>query len=81
MELRGLEALAFWMQPTGAALLAVKRCSLAWVWSAAQDGHRVCGLLYRAAVRGAWREHEDRRGQAFLVRRHTMLLWLMMPPM
>src|SRR6266568_8233467 len=49
------------MQTTGAALLAAKRCSLAWVRSAAQDGHSVCGLLYFAAVRADWREQEHRQ--------------------
>jgi hypothetical protein len=42
---------AFWMQTTGAALLAVKRCSLRRLWLPAQDGHSAYGLLYLAAVR------------------------------
>ena len=53
--------LATWMQTTGASLLAVERCSLAWLRSAAQDGHSVCGLLYLAAVSADWREQEHRQ--------------------
>lgn len=53
--------LTAWMQTTGAALLTVKRCSLAWVQSAAQDGHGVGGLLYLAAVPADWREQEHRQ--------------------
>jgi hypothetical protein len=55
-------SLTTWMQTTGAALLAVKRCSLVWVRSAAQDGRRVCGLLYFAAVPADWHEREHRQG-------------------
>ena len=44
-----------WMQTTSAALLAVKRCSLAWGPSDARDGHSVSGCctswLYRALGR------------------------------
>ena len=50
MELRGLEPLAFWMQTTGAALLAVERCIRARLRMTAQDGRSVHGLLYFAAV-------------------------------
>ena len=39
-------ALAFWMQTTGAALLAIKQCSLVRVWMPAQDGRSAHGLLY-----------------------------------
>jgi hypothetical protein len=48
-------ALAFWMQTTGASLLAVKRCSPARVRMPAKDGRSAPGLLYRAAAapRGA----------------------------
>jgi hypothetical protein len=37
---------AFWMQATGAALLAVEPRSLAHVPTTAQDGRSACGLLY-----------------------------------
>ena len=40
------------MQTTGAALLAVKRCSVSRAQAFAQDSHSVHGLLYFAAVRG-----------------------------
>jgi hypothetical protein len=43
-------SLAIWMQTTGAALLAVKRCSLVRVPMVAQDRHGTYGLLYLAAV-------------------------------
>jgi hypothetical protein len=49
------------MQTTGTVLLAVKQRSLAWVRSAAQDGHSACGLLYLAAVSADWREQEHRQ--------------------
>ena len=45
--------LTFWMQTTGAALLAVNRCSPARVWMPAQDSRSAHGLLYLAAVRTA----------------------------
>ena len=82
----------FWMQTTGAALLAVKRCSLAWMRSAAQDGHSVCGLLYSAAVSADWREQEHRQetvdtdpslvrhAQAVGQRRSTALIATACPP-
>jgi hypothetical protein len=37
---------AIWMQTTGATLLTVKRCSVAWVQSVAHDSYRTCGRLY-----------------------------------
>jgi len=46
------EALAFWMQTTGATLLATKRRSLVRVMMAVHDGRNAHGLLYLAAV---WR--------------------------
>ena len=42
--------LAFWMQTTGATLLAVEPRSLAHAPTTAQDGRSACGLLYLAAV-------------------------------
>jgi hypothetical protein len=51
-----------WMQTTGAALLAVRRCSLARVRMPAQDSRSAHGLLYLAAVRDDWREQEHRQG-------------------
>ena len=36
----------FWMQTTGAALVAAKRCSLACVLMPAQDSRSAHGLLY-----------------------------------
>jgi hypothetical protein len=56
VELRGLEPLAFWMQTSGTALLAVERCSLVRVWMAAQDSRSAHGLLYFAAVQDDWCE-------------------------
>jgi DNA-binding transcriptional ArsR family regulator len=50
VELRGLEPLAFWMQTSGTALLAVERCSPARVRMPAQDSRSAHGLLYLAAV-------------------------------
>ena len=55
-----LETLAFWMQTSGTALLAVERCSLVRVWMAAQDSRSAHGLLYFAAVRDD-RHHLIRR--------------------
>jgi hypothetical protein len=49
------------MQTSGAALLASKRRSLVRALMAVHDGRSAHGLLYFAAVRGDWREHEDRR--------------------
>lgn len=43
--------LAFWMQTTGASLLAVNRCSPVPVRMAAQDSRSAHMLLYLAAVR------------------------------
>ena len=43
---RGLEPLAFWMQTTGAALLAVEQRSLLCMWLPAQDGRSAHRLLY-----------------------------------
>jgi hypothetical protein len=50
VELKGLEPLAFWMETSGASLLAVNRCSPARVWTFAQDSRSAHGLLYLAAV-------------------------------
>jgi hypothetical protein len=55
-------ALAFWMQTTGAVLLAVKRRSPACVWMPAQDSRSAYRLLYLAAVRADRREQEHRQG-------------------
>jgi hypothetical protein len=44
--------MTFWLQTTGAALLAVKRCSMARVQVPAHDGRCAHRLLYLAAVRG-----------------------------
>ena len=56
-------ALAFWMQTTGAALLAAEPCRLLRVWLLAHDGRSARGLLYlAAAVRSGWREREYRQG-------------------
>ena len=49
---RGGFWLTTWLQTTGAALLAVKWCSLARVLMPAQDGRRARELLYFAAVLG-----------------------------
>jgi hypothetical protein len=49
------------MQTTGALLLMIERCSLARTWMLAQGSRSAYGLPYLAAVRGDWREHEDRR--------------------
>jgi hypothetical protein len=54
-------ALAFWMQTTGATLLATKRRSLVRVLMVVHDGRCAHGLLYLAAVRDDRRELE--RGQ------------------
>ena len=48
------------MQTTGAALITVGWCSLARTWMFSQGSRSAYGLLYLAAVRGDWREHEDR---------------------
>ena len=53
------QLLAFWMQTTGAALLAVEWCSLARVRMAAQDSRSAHGLLYLAA--GPEQEHGQGR--------------------
>src|ERR1700733_3379592 len=57
------QALGLWMQSTGAALLAVKRCSLVRVPMAAQDGPRAYGLLYLAAVPDGSCQQEHCQGQ------------------
>jgi hypothetical protein len=62
-ELRGLEPLAFWMQTTGAALLAVSRCSPPYVRTLAQGSRGAHGLLYLAAVQTDWR-HQGHRQEA-----------------
>jgi len=49
------------MQTTGAALLAVKRCSPARVLMAAQDSRSTHGLLHLAAVRTGSHEQEHRQ--------------------
>jgi hypothetical protein len=55
-------ALAFWMQTTGAPLLAVSGCSSPRVWTLAQDSRSAYGLLYLAAVWAGWHEQEPRQG-------------------
>jgi hypothetical protein len=45
-----------WMQTTGAALLAVKRCGLVHVWMPAPDSRYAHGLLYLVAVQDNRRE-------------------------
>src|SRR4029077_17984081 len=47
---RGRFCLTTWMQTNGRPLLAVKKCSLARMRMAAQDGSCAPGLLYAAAV-------------------------------
>ena len=54
---------AFWMQTTGASLLAVNRCSPAHVRTLAQDSRSAHGLLYLAAVRDDEREQEHCQGR------------------
>jgi hypothetical protein len=51
---------AFWMQTTGAALLAISRRSPVHVWTPVQDSRGAHGLLYLAAVRYG-RNHLIRR--------------------
>jgi hypothetical protein len=51
------------MQTTGAALLAVERCSLARVRMAAQDSHSAHGLLYLTAVQDNRCEQEYCQGR------------------
>ena len=43
-------ALPFWMQTTGATLLAVKKPTIVRMWVPAQDGRSALGLLYSTAV-------------------------------
>ena len=50
-----------WMQTSGTSLLAVDRCSLAHVWTFAQDSRSAYGLLYLAAVRDDWCQQEHRQ--------------------
>jgi hypothetical protein len=50
--------LAFWMQTTGARLLAVSRCSSVRVRTHAQDSRSAHGLLYLTAVRDDSRQQE-----------------------
>jgi len=73
VELRGLERLAFWMQNMGAALLTVKRRSLARALMLAQDSGCASGLLYLAAVRDDRREHEHRQGRVDIDPLHSRL--------
>ena len=55
------ECRTFWMQTTGAGLLAAKRCSLARVPMPAQDSRSAHRLLYLTAVRDDRREQEHRQ--------------------
>ena len=57
-------ALAFWMQTTGATLIAVERCTLVRMWMSAQDSRGAHALLYLAAVRDDGREQGHRQDQA-----------------
>jgi hypothetical protein len=61
-HLSGQRSRAIWMQTTGAALLAVKRCSLARVLMPALDGRSARRLLYLAAVWVDWRQQEPCQG-------------------
>jgi hypothetical protein len=54
--------MSFWMQTTGAALLAAEPCRLPRVWLLAHDGRSARGLLYLAAVSADWHKQEDRQG-------------------
>jgi hypothetical protein len=47
---KGIEPLAFWMQTTASALLAVRRCSPVRMRMLAHDSRSAYGLLYFAAV-------------------------------
>jgi hypothetical protein len=52
---------AVWMQTSGTPLVGVERCSLLRMWTSAEGSRSAHRLLYLSAVRGDWREHEDRR--------------------
>jgi hypothetical protein len=47
-----------WMQTIGATLVAVERCSLVRIWMPAHGSRSAGALLYLAAVRDDWREHQ-----------------------
>ena len=53
--------MTIWMQTTGATLVAVERCSLARTCMLAQGSRSAYRLLYLAAVRDDWREHQPCR--------------------
>ena len=60
-RLRAGFGLATWMQTTGATLVSQGQAVQPGAYVDACPGHRSAyGLLYLAAVRGDWREHEDR---------------------
>jgi len=55
-----------WMRTVGTALFGVQRCSLMYMWTTAQDGRSVHGLLYLAAVRDGSCQQERRQGRCGL---------------